>query len=105
MTREEKLDRMLEYLNEGKAMNNLPNYCTTELGMDTEEYQTLVDRLLRDEMAEWRNAEKNLLSITIEGKFLLRTGGYVILAFSKNYQKKLAREAWAEKIKSVLPWR
>src|SRR5205814_1168819 len=46
--------------------------------------------------------EKNRLVITIQGKFLLRAGGYVLLILSHDYQKKLRRKTRLENVRARL---
>ena len=101
MTREEQLDRMLQYLGERKETGGTREFCERELGMDAEAYQALVGRLLRDGMAEW-NPHQDLLSITAQGRFLLIGGGYEILVFSRDYQRKQRREARHEIVRTIL---
>jgi hypothetical protein len=86
MTQEEKLDLMLQYLSENPGADNLWDFSQHELGMDTEAYGVLVNRLYHEGMIEQKDTEDRFW-VTCEGKFLLLGGGYQVLAFSKAYQK------------------
>ena len=100
MTREEQLDRMLQYLGDRKETDGLRELCERELEMNAEVYQALVGQLLRDGMAEWKHQDQ--LSITAEGRFLLIGGGYGLLALSHDYQRKQRREARQQTVRAVL---
>lgn len=102
MTREEKLNQLLDYLNNNPEVPGLPTDCERALGLDPDEYEPLVGQLVQDGMAEWQNAEKNRLLITIQGKFLLRAGGYVLLVLSHDYQKKLRWKTRLENVRTNL---
>ena len=100
MTREEQLDRMLQYLGDRKETDGLRELCERELGMNAEAYQALVDQLLWDGMAEWKHQDQ--LSITAEGRFLLIGGGYETLVYSRDYQKKQKRETRQAIVETIL---
>ncbi|MBC7923409.1 MAG: hypothetical protein H7Z75_20215, partial [Ferruginibacter sp.] len=94
---------MLQYLSEGPKpeTNGLRELCERELGMNAEDYRTLVGQLLRDGMVEGE-PHPDSLSITAEGRFLLIGGGYGIRVLSWDYQRKQRRAARQETAKAIL---
>ena len=97
MIQEEKLDLMLQYLSENPGANNLWDFSQHELGVDTEEYGLLVNRLYHEGMIEQKDTEDRFW-VTCEGKFLLLGGGYQLLALSKDYQREQRKSSLKGKL-------
>jgi hypothetical protein len=70
--------------------------------MNTNELQPWVDQLLHDGMVKWQDTDKSRLYVTVERKFLLRAGGYVLLVLSHDYQRKLRRQTRLDSIRANL---